>query len=1193
MSDSDLNNSKNTKKPRLLRWIGYFLFSLVVLLGFILTALYGLLYTETGSRWAVSKAQDWLPLRIQQSGGSLAGEMTAVNLEYQQDGVTVKVDRLTYQIAEINWWQRHIVFDSIRIGQVSIVLPDNRPEKITEPLPEAATVELPLSVDVNELFIQNIDINKGQFAYGPVWSKAALQKKTIDIDTLQLLDEEISLKLSGEVTLHNRWPFNVNTYWSYKAEQISGQGRIIGDITALNLSQQTHLNNPYAQGNAHIEGKLTMYPELSVRANISSDRLTIPSANTEQVSTRFSHVVISADGELADYRLTVKAIAEQVIQPLMATSEQKAEPATYYNEINLTAQGSTEQLNVDSLTIAGDFGRLNAQSKINFTPNLQVTASFETDAFNPQWLMPEWPGKLSGAGQFSLAQTNTESWQLALNNFNVQGQLKGQDLTLSADVDWQDDLLDLKPLSLLWGNNKIKLQGQLSLAEQATSQQLLFDLKIPQPHLFLAELSGDIQAKGQLSGSIDALNYDVNLQAVTLSYQEQQIKTLDILGKGQWPNQLQAKITAADIVSANQHLPAAELELNGNLQQHQLQGDILHQDFTTQFTLIGGWLNDQQIWRGQIKNNAIRLNDSDMQWNLQAPAKLVIGQQMHLSPACWQSLNGEGEACAELDVKTEADTEVLAKVQLRNLQVKLFQSLLPQDLKLDGLIQGSADLNFQQQALSLTADLKTEQANIYYREGQKNSYQVAINKAALTARQENGRTEMKTVITLDDGGYLNAAATLNDIADSPWPEVNADLEGVIKHTRFLVALSPELEQLQGEFSISGEITGPLNQPAINLDLKQQTGFLVLRQTGSRLTNIALLVSSQKPGLIDLTATADSDTGPIKITGELDIQQADDWSYHGLISGTDFRLLTLPEIKVNIDPELKIDATPKAVNITGKLSLPMAEVNIKNLPPSATTSSDDVVIHYPEQDTPESSTSIPINYDVAAEIKEPINIQLMGLEAKMAGQLRVFNVRKQTHAEGRLNLTEGFYKLYGQRLDIERGELIFNGPIDNPAIDVKAARKSDDGTVTAGILISGTVNQLQSTLYSEPAMSQLEILSYLATGRGLNESGGGTNGEQLAQAAILLGLKRSDSVFSQLQNAFGIDVLTIKQGTNNEDSYIEAGQNIGDDLYVGYSQGLFNRLGFWILRYKINDALRLETTQGENQTVDIIYVRRKK
>lgn len=1192
MTDNDLNNAKNIKRMRLGRWIGYMLVTLFILLGLLLMLFYGLFYTETGSRWAVAKAQDWLPLHIRQSGGRLAREMTAVNVEYQQDGVTVKVDRLTYQIADIDWWQRHIVFNHVYVGQVSIELPDNDSEKVTEPLPEAAAIELPLRVDVNELFIQNIDINKGQIDYGSIWSKAALQKETIDINTLQLLDEDIVLKLSGEVTLHNRWPFHLETNWTYRPEQISGQGTINGDITALNVSQQTHFNNINAQGEAQIESQVSLYPALSVDAQISSDELLIPAANTEQISTRLTDVLITADGELEDYRLNLTATAKQSIKPLMAAADQHVGSATYHNQIKLKAQGNSEQLKLETLAITGDFGQLNAESMIDFTPQLQVNARFNTDGFNPQWLLLAWPGQLSGSGEFIASQDNAQSWQLALNDLNLHGQLKGQDLTLSANADWQDALLDLKPLNLLWGENRIKLQGQLSLADQASSDQLIFDLKIPQPHLFLTDLGGEIQTQGQLSGSIDALNYDVNLQAEALSYQEQQIKSLVIKGSGQWPQKLQAEISATDIDSANQYLPKVALQLEGNLQQHQIEGDILHQDLTTQIILTGGWLKDKQTWRGQIKSHDIRLNDSDMTWQLQAPADMFIGQQIHLSPACWQSLHGEGEACAELDVQTRTETEVLAKVQLRNLQIKLFQSLLPQDLKLDGLIQGSADLSYQQQALSLTADLKTEQANIYYREGQKNSYQVAINKATLTARQDNGRTEMNTVIILDDGGYLNASATLDDIADSPWPEVNADIKGVIKHTRFLVALSPELEQLQGELSVSGEVTGPLNQPAISLDLKQQTGFLVLRQTGSRLTNIALLVSSQKPGLIDLTANADSDNGSIEITGELDIQEADDWSYHGQIKGTDFRLLTLPEIKINIDPDLTIDATPKAVNITGKLSLPLAEVHIKNLPPSAISTSDDVVIHYPEQDTPESSTSIPINYDVTAEIKEPINIQLLGLEAKMAGQLRVFNVRKQTHAEGRLNLTEGFYKLYGQRLDIERGELIFNGPIDNPAIDVKAARKSDDGTVTAGILISGTVNQLQSTLYSEPAMSQLEILSYLATGRGLNESGGGTNGEQLAQAAILLGLKRSDSVFSQLQNAFGIDVLTIKQGTNNEDSYIEAGQNIGDDLYVGYSQGLFNRLGFWILRYKINEALRLETTQGENQTVDLIYVRKK-
>ncbi len=1192
---TDITLKEPNKKPRLFRWIGYLLAGLLLLIGLILLLVYGLLYSDTGSRWALSKAQDWLPLKIQQSSGQLAKEITALDLEYQQDGIVIKIDRISYRIADIKWWQKQLVFDYIRIGNLSIELPGNESATVTEALPDAIDLELPLSITLNELFVHKVQINNEQLSYGPIWAKAATKNNTIQIDTLQLLDEEIKFKVAGEVTLNSHWPYDLTTKWDYIPEHISGQGSVIGDITGLVLTQKAQLDNLYAQGESLIESKLTFYPIFSVNTKITSDHLLIPAANNEQVTTAFTNLMITADGVLESYQLLIKANTEQSIKPLLTASEeveQKAAQSIYRNQINLSAHGDTEQLNVDSLTIDGDFGRLNAQSTFNFAPRFSVISSFDSESFNPQWLLPEWPGKLSGSGQFKATQTDQDSWYLDLNDFFMHGQLKNNDLKIKANADFHDDLLDLKPLSLLWGENSIKLEGQLSLAEQATSKQLIFDFDVPAPQLFLPELTGEIHGEGKLAGSLHTLDYDLILNAEALNYQDQQVQTLLIKGSGQWPDQLQADITATEVVTVNQTFPQLHIVLNGSLPEHQIEADISHQDLTTYITLAGGWFGNQQLWRGQIKEHDIQLSDSDMEWQLQAPADIVIGQQLHLSSACWQSVQGDGEACAELDVQTQTDLAIVGEIQLKNLQAALFQGLLPKDLKLDGMIQGTADLSYQQKALSLTADLKTEQASIHYLEGKENSYQVAINKATLTARQEAGLTEINTIIELDDDSFLHATATLNDSPNSSWPEVNADIDGVIKHSRFLVSLSPELEQLQGEFSLSGRVNGALNQPSINIELQQQTGFLVLRQTGSRLTNIGLRVSSLKPGLISLKASADSATGAIQSSGELDLQESDAWSYKGQITGNDFRLLTLPELKVNIDPTLNIEASPQAINISGKLLLPMAEVKIKSLPPSATTTSNDVVIHRPEQTLKDKSASIPVHYDIVTEIKDPISIQLMGLEAKMVGQLRVFDVRQETFAEGRLNLTEGFYKLYGQRLNIERGELIFNGPINNPAIDVKAFRKSDDGTVTAGILLTGTVNQLQSTLYSEPAMSQLEVLSYLVSGRGLNE-GGGTNGEQLAQAAILLGLKQGDSVFSQLQNAFGIDVLTIKQGTNNEDSYIEAGQNISDDLYVGYSQGLFNRLGFWILRYKINDALRLETTQGENQTVDIIYVRKRK
>ena len=71
------------------------------------------------------------------------------------------------------------------------------------------------------------------------------------------------------------------------------------------------------------------------------------------------------------------------------------------------------------------------------------------------------------------------------------------------------------------------------------------------------------------------------------------------------------------------------------------------------------------------------------------------------------------------------------------------------------------------------------------------------------------------------------------------------------------------------------------------------------------------------------------------------------------------------------------------------------------------------------------------------------------------------------------------------------------------------------------------------------------------------------------------------------------MLTIKEGATTKDSQVEAGKQLNEKLYVGYNQGLFNRVGFLVLRYRINKALRLETTQGDSQSVDLIYVKKKK
>ena len=85
-------------------------------------------------------------------------------------------------------------------------------------------------------------------------------------------------------------------------------------------------------------------------------------------------------------------------------------------------------------------------------------------------------------------------------------------------------------------------------------------------------------------------------------------------------------------------------------------------------------------------------------------------------------------------------------------------------------------------------------------------------------------------------------------------------------------------------------------------------------------------------------------------------------------------------------------------------------------------------------------------------------------------------------DGFLTINDGTYNLFGQTLMIERGLLVFNGPLDNPGIDFRIVRDVDE--VTVGMNVSGTLVRPTSSVFSNPPMSDTEAFSYLLLGRSL-------------------------------------------------------------------------------------------------------------
>jgi len=220
--------------------------------------------------------------------------------------------------------------------------------------------------------------------------------------------------------------------------------------------------------------------------------------------------------------------------------------------------------------------------------------------------------------------------------------------------------------------------------------------------------------------------------------------------------------------------------------------------------------------------------------------------------------------------------------------------------------------------------------------------------------------------------------------------------------------------------------------------------------------------------------------------------------------------------------------------------------------------------------------------------DDVRLEGFGLETRLAGSLALrSSTGEPALGHGELRIVSGRYRAYGQNLAIENGRLVFSGPLDDPALDVRAVRKVGD--VTAGVHIGGTARSLQSRLFSDPPMAEAEALSYLLTGRPLAGSSQ-SEAALLARAALNLGLERSQTITSQIGERLGLDTLTVEGGggTGLEESAVVLGKYLTPDIFVSYGIGLFEPSYVFKRNYRLSDNWSLQSESGAEAGGDIIY-----
>ena len=131
------------------------------------------------------------------------------------------------------------------------------------------------------------------------------------------------------------------------------------------------------------------------------------------------------------------------------------------------------------------------------------------------------------------------------------------------------------------------------------------------------------------------------------------------------------------------------------------------------------------------------------------------------------------------------------------------------------------------------------------------------------------------------------------------------------------------------------------------------------------------------------------------------------------------------------------------------------------------------------------------------------------------------------------------------------------------------------------------NAPKLALFSDPAMEQSDMLSYLLLGVPTNKATS-AQGAALSGAAASLGLTGGDMLASKLGDAFGLEEMRIESGDTVEESSLVLGKYLSPRIYVSYAAGLFDQSSTFRMRYTLSRRWTVQTETGIVSGADLLY-----
>ena len=748
--------------------------------------------------------------------------------------------------------------------------------------------------------------------------------------------------------------------------------------------------------------------------------------------------------------------------------------------------------------------------------------------------------------------------------------------------------------------------GLATAPPKYVAESITWTITAPQLAQLNNQLAGSLIAKGTAAGALRSPRITANIDATQLRINEHRIKSLSgnaALSLGSATDTaLSIDLKLVDYASPKLALSNASAKLDGTRAAHTVTLSAVNPDFNVRLAARGG-LDVANYWRGDI---AQLDNRGSVPFNLLAAAPLAA------------SADGRVElGAARFDVSGGK----LEIAQFRLADGAIATRGSGTDLPLAVAVPFSAALK---RNIDTTLRLGVE-------------WDIATTSGAVSAANTPIKVSGKLRLFRQSGDIrflaeppfaagLDALDFKADVVDNVVKATLAVSGKQLGRIDFTATTRAEQRgqafgipptaalQLQGEIDVPSLVwvTRVAGQPGITLDGKLRasvtgTGTFGSPQLSGRAAGSALTFAWPEHGISYKNGTLEAEFSDDTLRVKRLTFAAGEGNLEADGTLTLASLKSTGKLKVKLDRFEAVSRPDRLVVASGEGSLDLAENKVSisarlkadrgffELPEkSDVTISDDIVIIGKAAPAEKKENKMTTKVDLYVDLGQRFQIRGAGLNGRLAGTLHVVGAGAGLpRAVGTLNIEDGTYAVYGQKLAVERGSLTFAGPIQNPGIDLYAVRKNPQpslagNTVEAGVEVRGSALAPRAKLVSSPDVPETEKLSWLVLGRGLESSSQADFSLLSAAASGLLGSGQAASVQARIAGALGVDEFGISPPGSGQGGLLTLGKRISSRLFVAYEQGLGKVSNILKVRYTLSKRWSVQAQAGTESAVDALY-----